>query len=638
MPNYYNPWPHAVELVGPNGERTKILSKSTRELSDFYDKYLSKGYILKAEAGPQISTKQPQNPVVSVKQRIFDGKRSTEHIKPTVQNVKVVVQNNKKLIQKKQPNTTIIGQLPDRQVRLNKPGLGAVINVDAKKIYDNSTSYAPYRISNGVCVCVLSYNRGKSLLRLIESIRKTTDLNKVVVFISDDCSTDQYTIDVLSDLEKDPKLVVIRNKTNIGVAGNTNRLLRCAERFQHIFLLNDDVELLNGGWEEYFIENSAKAGLCHVCYRQNGVYNAKEDEATPLELNGISLNVVYEKPHGAFLYITNQAFKTCGYFDEQFGLYGFEHIDWSLKPYEFGLQPPGFFDFIESNKFVMIHDEKSAIKNKHIEYKKSMTNFKSRLPGCKALPSERSVVPSISYVVPCRNFERSDSIKTVVNGIIGQSFPHIQIILVEQDVTQKLKLSDFKLIDKLVFVNDSYDGLFNKSKAFNVGVTLCKYDVILHDADMISRADYTKRIYDLLLEREAVHICGAVIYLDKESTHNVNVSGVLPVKPSFERVVGYFEGGSLALRRSSYWDIGGFNEDFWGYGVEDCDFYARASSLSTWLRSKEYDLVHLWHSRVPNWQTHHQENINLGKELAKMSIQDRINQQKSKLLKSGYIK
>ena len=36
----------------------------------------------------------------------------------------------------------------------------------------------------------------------------------------------------------------------------------------------------------------------------------------------------------------------CGFFDEDYGKYGMEHVDWSMKPYDFGVQENGFFDVV----------------------------------------------------------------------------------------------------------------------------------------------------------------------------------------------------------------------------------------------------------------------------------------------------
>ena len=178
---------------------------------------------------------------------------------------------------------------------------------------------------------------------------------------------------------------------------------------------------------------------------------------------------------------------------------------------------------------------------------------------------------------------------------------------------------------------------FNKSKAFNRGALIASSDYyVLHDADMISRSDYTDVLYNLLQKHSVVHICGKVLYLNAETTNLINLQNKLPTLPVFERMIGYFEGGSLAIQSNTYWKIGAFNEDYWSYGCEDCDFYARAKSQPTWLRAEDFDLVHLWHSRVSGWENHHTRNKTIEARLALLSIEERIELQIKQLRSLGY--
>lgn len=789
MPEYYNPWSHSIELTGPSGERIRIKSNSYKTLDEYYSRYVDRGYLKLVDSNRKIIDNTPAHKPankISKPEKTFIKNNS---IVPTSKGLK------KQTLQRKSitPNYNYASRR-DKVV-------GRAINGNAKIVYDEITSSAPFRISNGNVICILSYNRGDSLLRLINSIKRNTDLSRTTVIISDDCSTDQKTIRILDDLRSDTRFTIIKNSKNLGVSGNTNRLLRCAQRFEHVFLLNDDVEILKDGWENFYISNSRKSGIHHFCYRQNGVYGAKSSDVKNAVVNSVSLIRVDQKPHGAFLYISNSALKKCGYFNEQYATYGMEHVDWSMKPCEFGLQPEGFFDIDGSSEYIRIHSEKSSVENKNICLSNNKELFKGRVKRLFCQPSDDTIVPIINYVVPCRDFERKISIKTVINGIIGQSFPEIRIILVEQDMSQKLRKEMFPTIDYL-FVS-SFDGLFNKSMAFNRGVKLVdRGDLILHDADMLSRVDYTSVVYNLLKNHDAMHVCGRVLYLTVDSTNSINANQKI-INPEFERMVGYFEGGSLAVKTSTYWEIGAFNEDYRGYGCflpgnkvitnrglisiedvrksdkllthtgeyqnqiarvrnyngpvmdifvpgrlpikgvtfnhpflvhdkngeyiwkearnlckgdliaqtdllpdlsptmrfedvietdrsknrsnilsnidnlsyisgliydiryynydglvynfevdkdhsyyvhglavhncEDCDFYARLKSTKSWLCSEQFDLVHLWHSRTPNWNDHHSQNKILEQELSKLTIEERIKLQLNQLRKLGYI-
>ena len=669
MPEYYNPWIHTVELVGPSGDRIRVKGKSVKMLNDYFDRYVAIGYIEhyrqnapEIQSTPQVKINAPVNNIKSnslPQQKPHENIRKTSILsqpqqiseasakniqKITTQNAPTLQSTNNKiipmsngLIKKSVTSNTLHVRQPSTRMHIGKNNIvGKQISGDAQVIYANNIASTPYRISNGIAICILSYNRGNSLLRLIESIRKTVDLDRTVVFISDDCSTDPQTITILNNLATDLKLVVMFNSSNLGISGNTNRLLRCAKRFEHIFLLNDDVQFIKSGWDQFYIQKAKSSNIHHTCFRQPGVYGAQASDVTSTNLHGVQIETVYQKPHGAMLYLTNKALKTCGFFNEEYKRYGMEHVDWSLKPFEFGLQPKGFIDFAGSSEFIKIHPENSSVQDKTEWYRKNKDLFSIRKERFYVEPSHESVVPVITYLIPCRDFERTASIRTTVNGVIGQSFPEIQIILIEQDTQPKINMNELSTIDYL-FVGDTYKGLFNKSKAFNKGALLATSDyLVLHDADMLSKVNYTTALYNLLQKHSAIHICGKVLYLNTETTNITNNQNKLPSAPIFERMIGYFEGGSLAIRSNTYWQVGAFNEDYCGYGVEDCDFYARIKSQPTWLCSEEFDLIHLWHSRVAGWDSHHEENKKLGAKLSLLSIEKRIELQIKQLKDLGY--
>jgi predicted glycosyltransferase involved in capsule biosynthesis len=120
------------------------------------------------------------------------------------------------------------------------------------------------------------------------------------------------------------------------------------------------------------------------------------------------------------------------------------------------------------------------------------------------------------------------------------------------------------------------------------------------------------------------------VYTDKASTDRINSSGEVS-DPVFERVVGYYEGGSLACTKDAYWKVGGFNEDFWGYGCEDCDFYERMSGGSKYLDNRTYNLLHLHHGRSEGWYQHHDQNKAIHDKLKELTIRQRIELQISQV-------
>jgi len=590
VPTYYNHRNDAVYLAGHNGEVVLLKPGASRELDSYYDKYVVMGMISRRDR-PSPNVQLTRNQMVQKAMRVVSEQASPR-----------VVQRN--------VSTRVVGRQTGE---------------DAARILQKNLVEGGYPISNGIGVGVLSYNRATSLRRLIESVRRHTDLRRTTVFVSDDASTDPATIAYLEELSRDQHIVVLRNRRRLGVAGNSNRLLRCLARFGGFLLLNDDVEVLARGWDALYHDAARNCGMHHFVYNQPGVYGAQPGRIW--HHGGVSLSTVDDKPHGAVLYGTSRMLEVAGYFDESYGTYGFEHVDWSSKAYEFGLQLPGYHDLPTASQYFRTHAEPSAVPDRSRCYQEAKAKFAARRP-VRCTPSADTEVPAVSYVIPFRDIGRSDAIATVVNNVRAQRFPVVDIVLAEQDDVTRINLASLGPATHLLVGGEP---LFNKSLAFNRGVAAAAHGlVVLHDADTMAPGWYTQRVYLALLDYESCHLGSKVIYADQISTAVVCASGQVDHNVQCDRVVGYYEGGSLACRVDAYWAVGGFNEDFKGYGCEDCDFYYRLRFGSKFLDHRTVDLLHLWHGRVPGWEEAHARNKTLEQHLRGLDPARYISEQVAK--------
>jgi GT2 family glycosyltransferase len=639
LPEFINPNNYVVHLTGPNGETVQVRARHKVVLAEYFERYVARGFI--RLTSPQDNTEIQAKPIQA---RIQINRSVTQKriIPPPVPPISTAERQQKRNDDVKIRRAAAAARVANRKIIPNPPLVknlsprqivGHALNTDPNELLKNNIAKNQYPISNNIGVGILSYNRGHCLKRLIDSIIKTTDLRQTTIFISDDASDDPTTIRYLEEISQNSNLTILRNNIRLGVAGNSNRLLRCLSRFAYGLLLNDDIEIISQGWEHLYPEIMNKTGFHHLIYRQPGIYRADEGEA--VSKNNVSLLKVIEKPHGAVLAFTNKMLETVGGFDESYGLYGMEHIDWSQRAWELGLQEAGFYDVKGSSQFFVLHNDTSAVadRGKHLHAARQI--FNSRTPR-KIEFSEASKVPDVTYIVPFRNFERSDSIKSVINNIRAQRFPVINIIMVEQDSETHIDLVPYYPV-KYLLAQEKNNLLFNKSKAFNLAASQTKTDcVILHDADMLSQGHYTTAVMGVLKDYEACHLGSTVIYTSKEAMEYINKSGVVDTDAHCERVVGYYEGGSIACRLKTFWKVGAFNEDYWGYGVEDCDFYARLSQGSNWSENRAFDFLHLWHSRVPGWNIHHEQNKRIEVSLKTKTIEHRIQLQHAQLDGLGY--
>lgn len=641
MPEFVNPNSYTVHLLGPDGRQIPVKSNQKIILSEYFDRYITRGFIKRVSQIHRPNQTKIGNIPTETQAQVNLTSKEKRNLRPQAKAASIAREERKKkdIISKARKISNNSMKNRARKERVEKRGqklvVGKKLTADATKLLNDNLDKNSFPISNNIGVGILSYNRMSSLKRLVDSIVKNTDLRKTTVFICDDGSTDESTKRYLQELGENTNLVVIKNTTNLGVAGNTNRLIRCLSRFEYGLILNDDVEVLQPNWEYLYVEAIKKSGIHHFTYREKGVYGAELGEL--INAGEFHIRKISARPHGAILAFTRDVLVKCGYFDESYGKYGMEHVDWSMKPAEFELQPEGFFDVEGSDEYFKLHDDKSAIdggRGQLLNHARKV--FAERRQRNRIGPAASSVLPEISYVIPFRNIEREDSIATVVANIRAQRYPIIHIVLVEQDFSTKINLDKFKPV-YYYLAEEHKNLLFNKSKAFNFGVAQAPSEkVILHDADMLVVGDYTQKISDTLDTFESCHLGGTVIYTSEEAAAIINKTQTVEVDISCDRVIGYYEGGSLACTKTAYWRVGAFNEDYWGYGCEDCDFYARLAGGSRWREDRTFDLLHLYHGRVDGWNAHHKENKKLESELCRLGITQRIKLQISQLRRLGY--
>jgi glycosyltransferase involved in cell wall biosynthesis len=332
----------------------------------------------------------------------------------------------------------------------------------------------------------------------------------------------------------------------------------------------------------------------------------------------------------------NVAFERVGYFDESFGQYGMEHVDWSNRVSLSGIQPAGFHDVIGSNGFFRVHSDASAVESRAshlVEARRHYESIKNNSQRIYIAPTARSEVPKLSYIIPFRGQDRFDAIRVTLLNIKAQRFPCLEIIMVEQDSSGFVNFPEFAGVRKILAQSS---GPFNKALAFNSGIanTTGKL-LVLHDADIMAGADYSQTVYYLLENYDSFHIGKRVLYLDHNSTTKMALQMKLTGDLAIERCVGYFEGGSLGCHFNTYLKIGGFCEEFVGYGNEDCEFYSRLTQNSKFYGERTVDFVHLWHGRTSGWKDHHEKNKKLESQLCSMPMEQRLKRVNNVLSKYG---
>lgn len=200
-----------------------------------------------------------------------------------------------------------------------------------------------------------------------------------------------------------------------------------------------------------------------------------------------------------------------------------------------------------------------------------------------------------------------------------------ELILVEQDT--ETRIPDTSLFDNYIF---SYsDKHFNRSWAFNVGSVQAKTDKLYFgDCDLICPVKQLNESIEILETKGCVSPYGKVVDLhpnecridkiqeDKlQEWESINRSG---------RSGTNLTGGIVGFRKDDFLKIGGWCEDFEGWGGEDDFLTWKVKNWITWEEMKG-DVYHLWHVRPKIDQTAYKKNLGILQSLSQRNPQDIVN-------------
>jgi hypothetical protein len=229
-------------------------------------------------------------------------------------------------------------------------------------------------------------------------------------------------------------------------------------------------------------------------------------------------------------------------------------------------------------------------------------------------PIHRALAPEsttqeceISIVIGHRGVDRLPHLLATLEGIAGQQNVSMDCVVVEQDSEASVA---GHLPDWVRYIHTpppSPDMPYCRSWAFNIGVKHSRGEVlVLHDNDMLVPADYAANILEKVRQGyEVVNLKRFIFYLNEHHTETLFLGKGKMTDEAPHLIVQNLEaGGSVAITRKAYDQIGGMDESFIGWGGEDNEFWERAQTLRVWPYAY-LPIVHLWHAAQPG---KHQSN------------------------------
>ena len=189
-------------------------------------------------------------------------------------------------------------------------------------------------------VAILTYNRLQTLKKVLASVMTHNRVDNIAIF--EDCGQSDGTRRWLASTKRLPRpdllaaeyhlgggIKAFLGTDNLGVSGNSNRALKWfmeETNADHLLLCNDDVEFVGDAGKAYHSAHLAtNIGLLCFCD-----FTSPQYKCTPVNYRGVPLKRL-SRMTGMVMSITRQLVESIGYFDPQFGRFGEEHCDYTVR-------------------------------------------------------------------------------------------------------------------------------------------------------------------------------------------------------------------------------------------------------------------------------------------------------------------
>lgn len=227
---------------------------------------------------------------------------------------------------------------------------------------------------------------------------------------------------------------------------------------------------------------------------------------------------------------------------------------------------------------------------------------------------------NFTYIISYRHSdERFNNLKRTLDWI--NSFSGADVIVVEQDKHSKIK--DIKLPCRHIFLKSNMP--FNKSWGFNVGLKYANSNVIVFgDSDLIMDPQEFIKSVKMLEQYDMVNPYNSVIDLNHQES-NAGLEQMFAIDRAGRGETDIQKvplcGGICIFRREAIHKIGGWHEDFVGWGGEDDFQSVKVKNFLTWHENSA-KCYHLYHDRTAPDMKWYQRNLQLLQKLSPMTKEE----------------
>ncbi|MEA2464085.1 MAG: hypothetical protein QOJ98_1832 [Acidobacteriota bacterium] len=201
-------------------------------------------------------------------------------------------------------------------------------------------------------------------------------------------------------------------------------------------------------------------------------------------------------------------------------------------------------------------------------------------------PLSASATPDVSFIIGHRGLARLPNLLSTLRSIAGQRDVAIECIVVEQSTEREVEQALPPWV-RYLHTPVAADLDYCRSATFNVAARIARGSLLIaHDNDMLVPERYAAEIHARAAQgAQFIDPKRFIFYLDE--------------RERLIQVIQNLKGGSIAATKEAYFAIGGFDEDFVGWGGEDLEFWERARAYGQVYEYGWLPLLHRWHAPQP---------------------------------------
>jgi len=215
--------------------------------------------------------------------------------------------------------------------------------------------------------------------------------------------------------------------------------------------------------------------------------------------------------------------------------------------------------------------------------------------------------------------ERRKNLRHVLDYLSILQDGKTEIIIVEQDESPKIdwigEIKNSQFI-KHIFVQN--DGIFNKGWGYNIGAKVAEGDILMFsDSDIFIKPQTINIGFAKLANFDIINPYHSVVFLDEESSklfveHKYSFAIANRSKPIKHTII---TGGIFFIRKETFLNLKGFDEDCYGYGHEDDILDEKIRKMGLSVHTINDISIHIYHETATDNDSLYYSFIEINKQL-----------------------